>query len=309
LRVAFFGTSDFAVPVLERIAGSGHTVNPVVTSAPKPSGRGRKLLPAPVEDAAVGLGLAVSRPADPHAPESVELLRAAEPDVGILVAYGHILRQRLLDIPRLGFYNLHPSLLPLYRGAAPIQRTLMDGRTRTGVTVIAMSRAVDAGDIVAQSETDVRADETYGELSSRLAQMGADLVVETLRRIETGTLTRIAQDPTRATPAPKLAKNERTIDWSQLASVIHNRIRAMSPEPGAVTALRGKRLFLLRSRVSLADATEEPGTLLGSSGLIVAAGKGAVELLDVQPESGKVQSGKAFRNGHRLMPGERFTSP
>lgn len=310
MHVAFFGTADFAVPTLKSVHRAGHEVDPVVTSPPKPSGRGRKLRPSPVETAAGGLGLRVLRPENPGEPEFVEIIRDFKPDVAVLAAYGFILRQPLLDLPRLGFYNLHPSLLPRYRGAAPIQRALMDGQTQTGVSVIAMSRAVDSGDIVSQRNVEVGPDETAGELSARLADAGARLMVEVLRAVETDSVERVPQDDAAATLAPKIAKDDRNINWSLPARVIHNRIRALSPEPGAAAAFRGRRLVLLRSHVLAAGGPHEPGLLLSDlSGLAVGTGSGVLQILKVKPEGGKTQTGQAFRNGHHPATGERLTSP
>lgn len=298
------------MPTLQSVRRAGHDVDPVVTSPPRPSGRGRKLVPSPVETAAGGLGLRVLRPENPGAPEFVAAIRDIRPDVAVLAAYGFILRQPLLDLPRLGFYNLHPSLLPRYRGAAPIQRALMDDQTLTGVSVIAMSRAVDSGDIVSQMSVEVGPDETTGELSARLADAGARLMVEVLRAVETGGVERVPQDNAAATPAPKLSKADRNIDWNLPARVIHNRIRALSPEPGAVAAFRGRRVVILKSHVLAADGPNEPGLLFSDlSGLAVGTGSGVLQILEVKPEGGKTQTGQAFRNGHHPATGERLTSP
>lgn len=305
--MSFFGTSEFAVPTMKALVAAGHEVRPVVTAPPKPSGRGRRLIPSPVETCARELGLEVLAPASPNAPEFVSLLKPGRPDVGVLVAYGFILRQALLDAPRLGFLNVHPSLLPAYRGAAPIQRALMDGVKRTGVSVIAMARAVDAGDIVAQATIEVGPDETSGELSARLSDVGARLLLESVRQTGDGSLARIAQDPALATVAPKIQKSDRAIDWSRPAEQVHDIIRGLAPEPGAVTKFRGRQLVLLRART--ASGTAEPGQLVADgSGLKVGTGSGLIELLELRPEGGKTQTGRAFVNGHRPGPGERLTS-
>jgi methionyl-tRNA formyltransferase len=252
------------------------------------------------------LGLQVLAPDNPSAPEFVSLLKSEPPDIGVLVAYGFILRQPLLDVPRLGFLNVHPSLLPAYRGAAPIQRALMDGARRTGVSVIAMARAVDAGDVVAQDPSEVEPDETAGELSARLAVVGARLLLECVEHAADGSLARIAQDPALVTTAPKIRKLDRVIDWSRPAEQIHNSVRGLSPNPGTVTRYRGRQLVLLRTRLS--DGTAEPGQLVIDGGIKVGTGSGLIELLELQPEGGRTQTGKAFVNGHRPGPGERFTS-
>lgn len=307
MRVSFFGTSDFAVPMLKMLVAAGYDVKPVVTAPPKPSGRGHRLTPSPVETCARALGLKALTPASPNARDFVSLLESGQPDIGVLVAYGCILHQPLLDAPRLGFLNVHPSLLPSYRGAAPIQRALMQGARRTGVSVIAMARAVDAGDVVAQAATDVEPDETFGELSDRLSDLGVRLLLESLQLAESGSLARITQDPEGATVAPKIQKSDRVIDWSRTAGQVHDTVRGLSPDPGAVTRFRGRQLLLLRTRIAAGAA--EPGLLVTDAGsLKVGTGAGLVELLELRPEGGKTQTGRAFINGHRPGPGERLTS-
>ena len=309
MRVAFFGTSEFAVPALRALAESGHTVGPVVTAPAKPSGRGRKLVPSPVEQEARALGLAILSPEDPNDPAFLAELTSCRPDVAVLTAYGFILRTPLLRLPPRGFLNVHPSLLPRYRGAAPIQRAILAGEQETGVTVIVLSEQVDAGDIVKQVALTIGPDETAGELSRRLAATGARLVLEALTRLEKDTGSRTPQDPALATRAPKIGKSERNINWSETAPRIHNRIRAMSPEPGAVTTFRERRIVLLRSRLHGTPERGEPGlVLVQHPGLLVATGSGAIEIAELKPEGSRVQTGQDFRNGHRPVPGERLVS-
>ena len=309
MRVAFFGTSEFAVPVLRALTGSAHAVAPVVTAPARPSGRGRKLVPSPVENEARALGLTVLTPESPNDPAFVVELASLQPDVAVLAAYGYILRLPLLRLPRHGFLNVHPSLLPRYRGAAPIQRALLAGEQETGVTVISLCEQVDAGDIVEQAAVSVGPDETAGELSQRLATAGAGMVLDALARLDKGTLSRTPQDPKLATRAHKIAKSERNVDWREPAPQIHNRIRALSPEPGAVTSFRARRLVLLRSRLHPFPGRGEPGQLLVQhAGLVVAAGSGAVEITELKPEGSRVQTGQDFRNGNRPAPGERFVT-
>jgi methionyl-tRNA formyltransferase len=309
LRVAFFGTSEFAVPALRLLAGSAHAVGPVVAAPAQPSGRGRKLVPSPVEQEARALGLAVLTPEDPNDPTFITELAAQSPNVAVLAAYGYILKPPLLALPALGFLNIHPSLLPRYRGAAPIQRAILAGEQETGVSVILLSEQVDAGDIVGQEAVSVGSDETAGELSQRLADAGARLMLNALAQIEAGRTDRTPQDPKQATHAPKITKAERSIDWRDSAQGIHNRIRALSPEPGAVANFRQKRIVLLRSRVHSSADGGEPGQLLvRHSGLVVATGTGAVEIVELRPEGKRAQTGSDFRNGQRLVAGERFAA-
>jgi methionyl-tRNA formyltransferase len=309
VRVAFFGTSEFAVPALRALAEHGHAVSPVVTAPARPSGRGRKLVPSPVEQAARALGLVVLAPEDPNDEAFLKDMAAHQPDVAVLAAYGCILKTPLLRLPPRGFLNIHPSLLPRYRGAAPIQRAILAGEQETGVTVIVLSEQVDAGDIVKQVAVSIGPDETAGELSQRLAATGARLVLEALTRLEKDTGSRTPQDPGLATRAPKLAKSERNIDWHETAPRIHNRIRALSPEPGAVTSFRERRIVLLRSRLHETPERGEPGLVLVQlPGLLVATGAGAIEIAELKPDGSRVQTGQDFRNGHRPVPGERLVS-
>jgi len=309
MRVAFFGTSEFAVTALRALAESAHTLGPVVTAPARPSGRGRRLVPSPVEKEARARGLKVLAPEEPNDPAFIAELASLAPEVAVLAAYGYILKPPLLALPRHGFLNIHPSLLPRFRGAAPIQRAILAGERKTGVTIIRLSEHVDAGDIIKQVATDVDPDETAGDLSGRLAEAGARLVLEALRQLSDSIDSRTPQDPGLATSAPKLNKTERNVDWREPAPQIHNRIRALSPEPGAVTSFRNRRLVLLRSRIHAASESGQPGQLLVQrAGLVVAAGSGAVEITQLKPEGSRVQTGQDFRNGSRPVAGERFAA-
>lgn len=309
MRLVFFGTSEFAVPALRSLAKSAHAVGPVVAAPAQPSGRGRRLVPSPVEQEARALGLAVLTPEDPNDPAFIAGLKSQSPDAAVLAAYGYILKPLLLAVPALGFLNIHPSLLPKYRGAAPIQRAILAGERETGVTVIVLSEQVDAGDVIEQEAVPVGPDETAGELSQRLADAGARLVLDALARFGEGRTSRTPQDPNLATRAPKITKPDRSIDWRDSAQGVHNRIRALSPEPGAVTSFRRRRIVLLRSRIHPTADGGEPGQLLvRHSGLVIATGSGAVEIVELKPEGKRAQTGSDFRNGHRLVAGERFAA-
>jgi len=309
MRVAFFGTAEFAVPALRALVEHGHQVSPVVAAPARPSGRGRRLIPSPVEQEARTRGLTVLLPEDPNDPTFIAELASLQPDVAVLAAYGFILKAPLLRLPLRGFLNIHASLLPRYRGAAPIQRAILAGEQETGVTVIVLSEQVDAGDIVEQVAVTIGEDETAGELSHRLAATGARLVLEALTRMEKETGSRTAQDPGLATRAPKIGKSERNINWREAAPEIHNRIRALSPEPGAVTSFRKRRLVLLRSHLREIPESGEPGQVLTHHrGLLVATGAGAIEIAELKPEGSRVQTGRDFRNGLRPLPGERLVS-
>ncbi len=284
----------------------GHEIISVVTIPPRPKGRGRKVSPTPVATVARSLNLPVFTPENPNSSQFVAALRQYAPDCGVLVAYGIILKEPLLNIPRLGFINLHPSLLPKYRGAAPIPRQLMDGCTESGLTVIAMDPGVDSGDILNQLSISVNPDETAGELESRLAQLGAELVHKTLTQLEKGNAVRISQNHKLATKAPKITSADRLIDWQKPGEEIHNRIRALSPEPGAVTSFRKTPVIILRSRILKTHQPAcPPGTIITElPGMVVATGNGLLEILELKPAGKKILSGKDFRNGYRPFEGE-----
>jgi len=309
MRVAFFGTSEFAVPALRALARSTHMVGLVVAAPAQPSGRGRRLIQSPVEKEARTLGLVVATPENPNDPSFIAQLASFQPDVAVLAAYGFILKTPLLRLPRQGFLNIHPSLLPRLRGAAPIQRAILAGEQETGVTLIVLSEQVDAGDITEQETVPIGQDETAGELSQRLGDAGARLVLDALTRLGEGKAGPTPQDPALATRAPKITKAERNVDWHESAPQIHNRIRALSPEPGAVTSFRDKRIVLLRSWVHATAEQADPGQLLLQlPGLVVAAGSAAIEITELKPEGSRAQTGQDFRNGHRPVAGERFAA-
>lgn len=310
MRVIFCGTAEFAVPSLRALHDAGHTILAVITAPPRPAGRGRRLRASPVDTAARRLGLPVRQPENPNDQEFVLELAALRPEIGILVAYGCILSQRLLTLPRLGFINVHPSLLPAYRGAAPVPRCLMDGVTETGVTVIRMNRKVDAGDILACVRTPVSIDETAGELTERLSRLGADLLVKTLPGIADGSITGRTQDHTRATPAPKLTPADRPVEFGQSSLAVHNHIRALSPDPGALTSFRQRRLILLRSRLTDRNASGRPGSIqLTDDGFEVSCVDKTLAIIQLKPEGGKAMSVSDFCNGFHPRSGEELTPP
>ncbi|MFO7637855.1 MAG: methionyl-tRNA formyltransferase [bacterium] len=308
MKLVFLGASGFAVPSLKALASSSHELVAVVVPPAAPAGRGRRPRRTPVEDAARAAGLTVLDPTAPNDPAFVAALAELRPDLGVLVAFGCILRPDLLAAPARGFLNLHPSLLPRWRGAAPIPRALMAGDTRTGVTVIRLNERVDAGDILAQEPVPIGPDETAGELSDRLAAAGANLLLTTFDRLARQELPGATQDPALVTPAPKLRPPDRVLDWTRPATELHNRVRALSPEPGAVAGFRDRRLLVLRSHPSPADGSAPPGSILADRpGFVAATGNGTLEILELRPEGGRRQSGRDFRNGARLSPGERLT--
>jgi methionyl-tRNA formyltransferase len=296
MRLVFLGTPAFAVPTLESLVAGGYDVLSVVTQPDRPSGRGRRLAASPVKDAALRLGLLVYQPERVRRPEAVAALAGLRPDAMVVVGYGQILPQTVLDIPPHGIVNVHASLLPEYRGAAPMQWAIANGATRTGVTTMRIDAGLDTGDMLLKAETEIGPDETALELGARLAPMGAALLIETLERIES--IAPHKQDAAQATYAPLLKKENGLIDWRQPAQAIHNRVRGFQPWPGAYTRFRGQQLHIWKSRVTAA-AAGEPG-LLTSHPLAVVCGQGSLEPIEVQLEGRKRITAEEFANGQHI---------
>jgi methionyl-tRNA formyltransferase len=305
VRVVFLGTPEFAVPTLEAILEAGHDVAAVVTQPDRPKGRGRELAAPPVKETALRLGLTVHQPERIRAPEAAGLLRVLHPDVMVVVGYGQIIPQAIIDIPPHGIVNVHASLLPKYRGAAPVQWAIANGETETGVTTMRIDAGLDTGDILLQRDTGIGADETAVELSARLARIGAALLVQTLASLERGAIVPRPQDSSQATLAPVLKKEDGHIDWSRPAHEILNRIRGFSPWPGCYTHFRGKVLQVLKASVA-DDSLGVPGSAHPTrSRLVVTCGGGtALEIFEAQIEGKKRMTAAAFLNGHRLVENE-----
>jgi methionyl-tRNA formyltransferase len=304
LRVVFMGTPDFAVPTLEAIAAAGHELAAVYTRAPAASGRGLRARPTPVQQVAERLGAPVETPATLKSDEAVTILRSYRPDVAVVVAYGMLLPQAALDVPRHGCLNLHASLLPRWRGAAPIQRAIMAGDPETGVAVMRMEAGLDTGPVGLEDRVPIGPDITAGELHDELAGLGADLMVRALAALAANQLAFTPQSAEGATYARKITNEEARIDWSRPASQIHDQVRGLSPFPGAFFEAdlgRGpERLKVLRTRV--AEGSGVAGTLLDRTGTI-ACGQGALRLIQVQ-RSGKAPiSAEDFWRGVRVEPG------
>jgi methionyl-tRNA formyltransferase len=306
LRIAFAGTGTFAVPVLTALAKECPPVL-VITQPDRPAGRGLKPQLPPVKLAAAEMGLAVFQPASINGPDAVEKLRELNLDLLVVAAYGQILKKRVLELPRLGCVNVHASLLPKYRGAAPVAWAILNGERITGVTVFLMDEGMDTGPILLQRPVEIRPEETRGELEARLAEVGGELVVKAVADYAAGKLVPKPQ-PREGTRAPLLKKDLGQIDWSWPATKVHNWIRGLNPWPCAFTSFRGKKLRLLRSRLAAAGSpTFPPGSILPERGrLVVACGEGAVELLEVQLAGKRRLSGRDFLNGYRPGPGERL---
>jgi len=303
MRLAFLGTPAFAVPTLERLVERGHHVLAAVTQPDRPKGRGQTLAQSPVKEAALRLGVPVYQPERVKRPESVDYLRSLAPEAMVVVGYGQIIPQSIIDIPPLGILNVHASLLPKYRGAGPIQWAIVNGETTTGVTIMRIDAGLDTGPMLLKAETAIGADETAIVLGRRLSVMGADLLVEALDALAAGRAVPQPQDNSQATHAPMLKKEDGLIDWSRPALQIHNQVRGMQPWPGAYSSFRGGALHVWRARPT-EGAGHPPGTLLRIKPLLVACGVGALELIDVQMEGRKRMPAADFANGQRLVENE-----
>jgi len=306
MRTVFFGTPSWAVPSLEALLASDIEVAAVVTNPDRPAGRGMALRPSPVKERALGAGLEVLQPQKARAPEFHDALVELAPDVATVVAYGKILPGSLLAVPRLGFVNLHFSLLPEYRGAAPVQRAVMDGRSVSGVSIMVLTEGMDEGPVLAITQEPVNDDDTAGSLGDRLAAIGATGLVDALAAYGAGNLIPVEQDHARATYAPKITTEEAAIEWTEPSRAIRNRVRGLSPVPGAWTALRGQRVKVWATRASAAGGLA-PGDLdVRDEALVVGTGDGVLELVEVQLQSKRPMSGADAARGLRLAPGERF---
>ncbi len=307
-KILFMGTPDFAVPSLAALIRGGRNVAGVVTQPDRPKGRGRQAAPPPVKALALDRGIAVYQPERVRDAAFLEVFRGIAPDLVVVAAFGQILPKEILARPKFGCINVHPSLLPRSRGAAPIQWTLIRGETRTGVTIMQMDEGVDSGDILLQEETPILPEEDFGALHDRLALAGAELLIRAVEAIEAGKAVRTAQDPAGATLAPRLKKEDGRIRWEKGCREIVNLIRGLSPAPGAYTSLNGKVLKIFSAAVSERRHGEAPGTagVLPEGELAVAAGDGYVLLRDVQLENKNRMPVRDFLRGCRLAPGTRL---
>ena len=308
MRVVFLGSGQFAVPSLEALLAAGHEVRTVVTQPDKEKGRGRVLAPPPVKPVALARGLEVLQPRRIKAPDALEALRARAPDVQFVVAYGQILPRAVIEVAPLGTVNVHGSLLPRYRGAAPVQWAIVNGETETGVSTMLIDEGLDTGPVLLTRRTPIGEEETALELEARLARLGAELLVETLDGLASGRVRPVPQDHARATHAPIIGKEDGRIDWTQPADAITRRVRGFHPWPGTVTTFAGRELKVLRARVTTPRAGA-PGEVIAveRDGLVVACGRGtAVLLVEVQPESRRPMPAPAFAAGARIAPGARL---
>jgi methionyl-tRNA formyltransferase len=303
-RIIFMGTPEFAVPSLEILAENGFKPIAVATTPDKPKGRGQKVSASAVKLAAERLGIeTILQPESVKDPRFAEQIQELEPDLLVVVAF-RILPPLVFNAPRLGSFNLHGSLLPKYRGAAPINRAIMEGETETGVTTFYLREAVDTGSMILQRRMEVGPEDTAGDVHDRMMHIGAEAVLETVRRILNGTAEAQPQDDSLATPAPKIFRDDMRIDWSRSAQDIHNHIRGLSPHPGAWTLHQGLQLKVFRSRPAAAEEGR-PGTVLrADDALTVACGEGAVELLEVQFEGKRRMSASDLLRGYSIEIGD-----
>ena len=305
-RVVFLGTPEFAVPSLAALVEAGHNVVEVVTQPDRPKGRKQELAQSAVKQFAVRKGIPVFQPERARRPEAVEHLRALQPDLMVVVGYGQLLPQSIIDIAPLGILNVHASLLPKLRGAAPVQWAIVNGDSVTGVTIMQIDAGLDTGAVLLRAETQIAPDENAAELASRLSPLGATLLVETIMRL--GEIVPEKQNAAGATLAPNLTKEHGRIDWTRSALEIHNQVRGLIPWPGAYTTFRGQALHIWKARVSQSESgqlKERPGTLFSGKTARIACGDGTVlEALEVQWEGRKRVSASDFMNGLHLQENE-----
>jgi methionyl-tRNA formyltransferase len=309
MRVLFWGTPEFAAPPLRALIGEGFDVVGVVTQPDKAVGRSRsKLEPPPIKQIAAEESIPVLQPEKPRGEEFVAQIRALEPDISVVVAYGHILSAEVIALPRLGTINIHASLLPKLRGAAPIQAAIRDGDEETGVTVMRMVKALDAGPSILQARTPIPGDETYGELQLRLAEMGAMALIEALALIELGRAPETPQDDAESTYAAKVDRAMTRVDWTASAIAVSRVIRAYDPKPGAFTEAKSGEVKLFGARVASAAPHEPPGMVLAvdAQGMTVACGSGAVQVAAVHPAGKRRIAPEEWARGRGISPGERL---
>jgi len=311
LRIIFMGTPEFAVPSLTALYEAGYELPAVVTQPDRPKGRGQKLAFSPVKEKALELGLQVLQPLKIKDPEFIAALRELRPDLIVVVAFGRILPPEILDLPPLGCINVHGSLLPAYRGAAPIQRAILNGEKRTGITTMLMNAGLDTGDMLLKEEIDIPQDMTFGQLHDQLAVLGAKLLVDTVKLWKEKGITPQPQDDSKATYAPMLTREDELIHWEKPAESIHNQIRGLSPWPGAYTIYAGQPLKIRGSELwKSQEPAAEPGTvtqLVKGRGFVVQCGHGSILVTEVQPQGKKSMPADSFANGYLLGVGHVFT--
>lgn len=310
LRLIFFGTPAFAVPTLERLAASPHTVVAAIMQPDRPQGRGHHIVEGPVKQVARAHGIPTLQPERIKEPAFLEEIAALEADLGIVAAYGKLLPEALLRIPPMGLINVHASLLPRYRGAAPVHRAVMAGETETGITIMRVVLALDAGPMLATARRPIGPDETSEAVERDLATVGASLLLETVDRLAQEAVEEVPQDESRSTYAPRLTRGDSPIAWTRSARVIHDQVRGLHPWPLASTSLHGRRLIVRRTSLSGA-ASGVPGSIVEATGdrLIVATGEGALQIHELQLEGKRAMQARDFLAGHGLKTGTVFDPP
>ena len=312
MRVVFLGTPEFAIPSLKSLVRSGHDVVGVFTQPDRPKGRGNRLSESPVKIAASELGLAVHQPERIRRPDIVNQLRSLNAELMVVVGYGQIIPQTIIDLPRYGILNVHASLLPKYRGAAPIQWAIANGETETGVTIMQIDAGLDTGDMLLKAAVDIGPDETAPELGARLAPLGAELLSQTIDQLQIGRISREKQNDAEATYAPMLKKEDGRIDWHRPATQIYCRLRGFTPWPGAYTSFRGQVLHIVEAKPvqkpGTFSRTGEPGLLrIEKRRLFAECGENSeLELLELQPAGKKRMRADAFLNGHNVSENEKL---
>ncbi len=307
MRVVFLGTPEFAVPSLQALVSAKHDVIAVYTQPDRPKGRGNRLAESPVKSAALQLGIEIHQPERIRRAEAVEQVKKLAPELMVVVGYGQIIPQSVIDVPKHGILNVHASLLPKYRGAAPIQWAIANGDTETGVTIMQIDAGLDTGDMLLKASAAIEPEETAPELSARLARLGAQLLIETVRGIETGTVRREKQNDAEASYAPILKKEDGRVDWLRPARQIYNRLRGFTPWPGAYTNFRGQPLILIQAKPA-EHPSIPPGALrIEDRKLFAGCGENtSLELLEVQPAGKKSMRADAFLNGYKVLQDEKM---
>ena len=307
MRIVFMGTPDFAVPTLEALIGAGHELAAVVTQPDKPKGRGKAVLMTPVKEKALECGIPVYQPKRVREPEFLDVLRNLNPDVIVVVAFGQILPREILTLPPFGCVNVHASLLPKYRGAAPIQWAVIDGETVSGVTTMQMNEGLDTGDILEQEEISLDPEETGGSLFEKLASLGGKMILSTLKGLEDGSIIPRAQGEMTTPYAKMLTKAMGEIDWSMDAASIERLVRGLNPWPSAYTYVDGKTLKIWKARVEAGEAGNEPGQVrVTKDRLLVETGNGVLSILELQLEGKKRLEAAAFLRGFSIETGRKF---
>jgi len=306
--IIFMGTPQFAVPALKALHKNDQGIALVVTQPDRPKGRGRKLTPSPVKETAINLGYSVIQPSSVRTAEFSNCIEKHTPDFIVVVAFGHIIPKNILTIPEIATINIHASLLPKYRGPAPIHWAIINEEKETGVTTMLMDEGLDTGDILLSSKLEIASDDTSDTLHDRLADLGADLLIQTLNAFQTGDINPISQDHSQATYAPILKKNDGRMNWERPAKALEAFIRGMTPWPGAFTFHEKKRLKVFKAKTIVMDTDASPGTVVKGfpDELWISTGKGVLSIMELQGESGKRLLIKDFLRGYQLLPGTQL---